>query len=86
MSCREVVSAWPVPDGLSLNRVSRVGFRAGFGGGFLDRNLLDGIPRDGPSRTDRPELTDIWYPPFRSTDTLSALKTPVNKPAPAVDA
>ena len=28
-----------------------------------DRNLLDGIPRDGPSRTDRPELTDIRSPP-----------------------
>ena len=61
-SCREGPSVWPVPDGRSLNRVSRVGFTFAFRDGFLDRNLLEGIPRDGPSRTDRPEPADIRSP------------------------
>ena len=61
-------------------------FATGFRAGVPDRNLLDGIPRDRPKGTDWPELTDIWYPPLRCTDTLSALKAPIKQPAPSVDA
>ena len=61
-SCRDAASAWSAPDGRSLSSDSRVGFATGFGAGFRDRNLLDGIPCDRPTCTDPPERTVIRSP------------------------
>ena len=82
-SCRDVASAWPTTDGRSLNSDSRVGFAAGFGCRLSrDRNLLDGIPRDGPKCMDCPGRARHLVPPRRCTDTLSVPATPVNRSAP----